>query len=104
MPTIVAALTLMALLKMAHVEMPRWHLAVWYGALITLVLGGQLPRLQVALNGFGSFLAAWLYFKLLERTDTSATRAEHYLVLVIGFTLLIGSRFWLDIQRYGITF
>lgn len=58
MPTLVAALTLSALLKMAHVDLPRWHLAFWFGLLVALAL-------QAILNGAGSFLDAWLYFVLL---------------------------------------
>jgi len=103
-PTLIAALTLVGLLKMAHVEMPRWHLALWFAVLVTLALGGAMTRWQAALNGAGSFLAAWLFFTLLERTDNTADRATHYLVLVAGFLLLLGSRFWLDIAVYGIGF
>ena len=40
MPTLVAALTLSALLKMAHVDLPRWHLAFWFGLLVALALFG----------------------------------------------------------------
>ncbi len=58
MPTLVAALTLSALLKMAHVDLPRWHLAVWFGLLVALALFGSMPRTQAVLNGAGSFLAA----------------------------------------------
>ena len=34
MPTLVAVLTLVALLKLANVDMPRWHLAFWFGVLV----------------------------------------------------------------------
>ncbi len=30
MPTLVAVLTLAALLKLSNVDMPRWHLAFWF--------------------------------------------------------------------------
>ena len=42
MPTLLAALTLAALLKVAHVEMPRWHLAFWYAVLVSLA--SMVPR------------------------------------------------------------
>ncbi|AFU45218.1 hypothetical protein C380_07555 [Acidovorax sp. KKS102] len=97
MPTLVAALTLSALLKMAHVDLPRWHLAFWFGLLVALAL-------QAILNGAGSFLAAWLYFVLLERTDNRQDRALHWLILIGGFFLLIASRLYIDIRVYGISF
>ena len=105
MPTLVAALTLSALLKMAHVDLPRWHLAFWFGLLVALSLFGvwghaaHAGRPQRA----GSFLAAWLYFVLLERTDNRQDRALHWLILIGGFVLLIASRFYLDIRVYGIS-
>jgi len=102
-PTVVAALTLAALLKMAHVGMPRWHLAFWFAVLVTLALGGQLGWWQTMVNGLGSFFAAWLYFELLERTDNRIDRVLHWLILIGGYLLLLGSRFWIDIQIYGIS-
>ena len=50
MPTLVAALTLSALLKMAHVDLPRWHLAFWFGLLVALALFGSMPRTQAVLH------------------------------------------------------
>lgn len=102
MPTLVAALTLAALLKMAHVDMPRWHLAFWYAVLVAAALNGALPRWHLLANGVGSFLAAWLYFSLLQHTDNRTDRALHWLVLVVGFVALLGSRFWLDVRQYTI--
>ncbi len=55
MPTLVAALTLSALLKMAHVDLPRWHLAFWFGLLVALALFGSMPRTQAVLNGRAAF-------------------------------------------------
>ena len=52
----------------------------------------------------GSFLAAWLYFVLLERTDNRQARALHWLILIGGFFLLIASRLYIDIRVYGISF
>ena len=104
MPTLVAALTLSALLKMAHVDLPRWHLAFWFGLLVALALFGSMPRMQAILNGAGSFLAALLYFVLLERTDNRQDRALHWLILIGGFFLLIASRLYIDIRVYGISF
>lgn len=102
MPTLVAALTLAALLKMAHVDMPRWHLAFWFAVLVTLTLSGAMPRAHVFANGAGSFAAAWLYFVLLDRTDHVGGQGLHALVLLGGLVLLLGSRLWLDLRVYGI--
>lgn len=102
MPTLVAALTLVALLKMAHVSMPRWHLAFWFAVLVSLALSGGLTHRHLAANGVASFLAAWLYFALLDQTDNVADRALHWLVLVAGFVVLLGSRLWLDLRYYRI--
>ncbi|MBL7087212.1 response regulator [Acidovorax sp.] len=104
MPTLVAALTLSALLKMAHVDLPRWHLAFWFGLLVALALFGSMSRTQAILNGVVSFVAAWLYFVLLEYTDTRQDRALHWLILIGGFFLLIASRLYIDIRVYGISF
>lgn len=102
MPTLVAALTLAALLKMAHVDLPRWQLAFWFAVLVMAALNGAMSRGHLVANGLGSFLAAWLYFSLLERTDNVTDRALHWLVLVVGFVALLGSRFWLDVRQYTI--
>ena len=104
MPTLVAALTLSALLKMAHIGMPRWHLAFWFGLLVALALFGSMPRTQALLNGAGSFGAAWLYFALLDHTDNTQDRVLHWLILIGGFFLLIASRLYIDIRVYGISF
>lgn len=104
MPTLVAALTLSALLRMAHVDMPRWHLASAFALLVTLTLRGSMPWGATFANGVGSFLAAWLYFALLERTDNRKDRVAHWATLVGGYLALIGSRFYLDIRVYGISF
>lgn len=100
MSTLVAALTLVALLKMAHVEMPRWHLAFVFALLVTLAARGSMPPAHLVVNSLGSFGAAWLYFAWLDRTDTRPDRALHWLILVGGFVLLIASRLWLDIRVY----
>ena len=104
MPTLVAALTLVAVLKMAHVEMPRWHLAFWFAALVSLALTAYLPWWDLLLNGAGSFLAAWLFFVLLDRTDNRAQRELHWLILIGGFAGLLASRFLIDIRVYGVSF
>ncbi|MBU1351489.1 MAG: response regulator [Gammaproteobacteria bacterium] len=104
MPTLVAALTLVALLKLSMVDLPRWHLAFWFCVLVTLALFGSMPRSQAILNGVGSFAAAWLYFVLLDHTDNTQDRALHWLILIGGFVLLIASRLYIDIRVYGISF
>ena len=104
MPTVVAALALAGLLRLAHIEMPRWHLAFWFAMLVGVALAGSLSRFQLLLNTGGSFLAAWAYFAALDKTDNYEGRPLHYLILVFGMAALIGSRLWLDIRAYGIGF
>jgi hypothetical protein len=101
-PTLVAALTLAALLRLAQVEMPRWHLAFWFALLVAAALAGSMSRAHLALNAAGSFLASWAYFVALDRTDGVGSRALHYLILVFGMMGLIASRLWLDLREYGI--
>jgi len=99
---LVAALTLAALLKLSMLELPRWHLAFWYGGITIAVLLQSMPVSQALANGGGSFFAAWLYFLLLYRTDNVRDRSLHWLVLVSGFLALIAARFYIDIRAYGI--
>jgi hypothetical protein len=101
-PTLIATFALVGLLRFAHVELPRWHLAFWFAVLVVLALFASLGWWQLALNGAGSFLAAWAYFGALDATDNVEYRALHYVVLFFGLLALIGSRFWLDIRHYGI--
>jgi hypothetical protein len=58
----------------------------------------------VLLNGAASFLASWLYFVLLDRTDNRAQRELHWLILIGGFVGLLASRFLIDIRVYGVSF
>jgi len=55
------------------------------------------------LDDAASFLAAWLYFELLDRTDNRAQRKLHWLILIAGFCGLTASRL-IDIRVYGVTF
>ncbi len=102
MPTLIATFALVGLLRFAHVEMPRWHLAFWFAVLVVLALFASLGWRQLMLNGAGSFLAAWAYFSALEATDSVEHRVPHYFILFFGMLALIGSRFWLDLRHYGI--
>lgn len=95
-------LTLVALLRISHVLMPRWHLAIWYGGVSALVLRGMMAFGPLVVNVVCSFLGAWLYFVLLDQTDNVTDRALHWLILVGGFVVLIASRFYIDIKIYGI--
>jgi hypothetical protein len=96
MPTLIAALTLAGLLKIAHLGVPSWHLAFWFAALVFAALLQMIPWPK------GSFLAAWLYFWLLDRTDNVTDRATHWLVLIAGLVILIGSRLWIDVKVYQV--
>jgi hypothetical protein len=102
MPTLIAALALSGLLKIAHLGIPLWHLAFFYSALVMAALFQVMPLMHALLNGAGTFLASWLYFWLLDYTDVVTNRFPHYFVLVVGMLLLLGSRFWIDIRIYGV--
>jgi hypothetical protein len=102
MPTLIAALTLSGLLKIAHLGIPAWHLAFWYAVLVTATLFQAMSTGHAFLNGLGSFLAAWAYFYLLDATDTVTDRFLHYFVLVLGMAALIGSRLFIDVKYYQI--
>lgn len=105
MPTLVAVLTLAALLKLSNVDMPRWHLAFWFGVLVGAALMGHMPRLHAVGHGLLSFIQAWvLYFVLLDRTDNRLDRVWHWLILIGGFGLIIMARMLIDIRAYGISF
>jgi hypothetical protein len=102
MPTLIAALTLSGLLKIAHLGIPPWHLAFWYAVLVTVTLFQVMSTGHALLNGASSFLAAWAYFYLLDATDSVTDRFPHYFVLVVGMVALIGSRFYIDVKYYQI--
>ncbi len=104
MPTLIAALCLAALLKMSHVDLPRWHLAFWFTALVGIALRAFLPWWDVVLNSVAHFLGAWLYFGLLDHTDNREQRELHWLILLGGFVLLLASRFLIDVRIYGVGF
>ena len=97
MPTLVAVLTLVALLKLSNVDMPRWHLAFWFGVLVGAALMGHMPRLHAVGHGLLSFV-------LLDRTDNRLDRVWHWLILIGGFGLIIMARMLIDIRAYGISF
>ncbi len=102
MPTLVAALTLAGLLKIAHLGIPHWHLAFWYAALVMAALFQTIPFTHALLNGAGMFLAAWLYFWLLDYTDVVTNRVPHYAVLLVGMGVQLMARFWIDVKFYMI--
>lgn len=84
--------------------MPRWHLAFWYAVPVGIALRGHLSWWDVLLNTAMSFLTAWLYFVLLDRTDNRAQRELHWLILIGGFAGLLASRFLIDVRVYGVSF
>jgi hypothetical protein len=102
MPTLIAALMLAGLLKIAHLGVPPWHLAFWFAVLVTAALFQVMPTRDAWLHGAGMFLGAWLYFWLLDRTDGVVDRWRHYFVLVLGMLALLGARFYIDVKYYQI--
>ncbi len=104
MPTVIATFALTGLLRFAHVEMPRWHLAFFFALLVGVALFPNLGWASWALNVGGSFLASWAFFIVLDQTDNIERRAMHYLILFFGMVALIGTRLWLDLVHYQIMF
>ena len=100
MPTIVAALTLPALLRLNFVGTRAWELAFLYVVIVGLALLQQLTWGQWFANVTGMFLMAWAWFFALDVTDNIERRALHWLILFFGFLAMIGSRAYLDLVIY----
>ena len=99
-PTIVAALTLPALLRLNFVGIRAWELAFLYVVIVGLALLQQLTWGQWFANVTGMFLMAWAWFFALDMTDNIERRALHWLILFFGFLVMIGSRAYLDLVIY----
>ena len=83
MPTLVAALTLSALLKMAHVDLPRWHLAFWFACWSHWPVRVHAAHAVPSSTGGAAFWPRGSTL-LLERTDNRQDRALHWLILIGG--------------------
>lgn len=103
MPTLVMALTLVAMLKMADVDFPRWHLAFGVALMVGLALLSHLSRMQALGQGLLTFGGAWLYFVALDRTNNRLDRWLHWLILVMGMVALLGTRLYIDVRVYGVS-
>jgi hypothetical protein len=103
-PTLVIALTLVSLVRLGHLDYKPWELALLLALIAGVVLWGSLTPTQWALN-IGLMYAAvtaWLWG--LQATDHIGGQALHWLLLIGGFVLLVGSRLYLDMIVYGIGF
>ena len=100
MPTIVAAMTLAALLRLSFIGIRAWELACLYMVMMGLVLLPQLSWLQWFANVIGMFLMAWAWFFALEYTDNLERKPLHWLILFFGFLTMIGLRAYLDLIVY----
>ncbi len=100
MPTIVAAMTLAALLKLSFVGTRAWELAFLYVVMVGFTLWPQLSWAQWLANVAGMFLMAWAWFIALDATDNIERKPLHWLILFFGFLALIGSRAYLDLIVY----
>ena len=100
MPTIVAAMTLAALLRLSFVGTRAWELAFLYVVMVGLVLLQQLSWLHWFANVAGMFAMAWAWFAALDYTDNIERRPLHWLILFFGFLAMIGSRAYLDLIVY----
>lgn len=100
MPTVVAALSLAALLRLSFVGTRAWELAFLYVVVVGLVLLPQLPWGHWAANVAGMFALAWVWFAALDATDNIERRPLHWLILLVGYLAMIGSRAYLDLIVY----
>ena len=100
MPTIVAAMTLAALLRLSFVGTRAWELAFLYVVVVGLVLLAQLSWAHWFANVAGMFVMAWAWFGALDYTDNIERQPLHWLILYFGFLVMIGSRAYLDLIVY----
>lgn len=100
MPTVVAAMTLAALLRLSFVGTRAWELAFLYAVLVGLALLPLLPWGPWAVNVAGLFAMTWAWFAALDATDNIERRALHWLILFFGYLAMIGSRAYLDLIVY----
>ncbi len=104
MPTLVIALTLVSLLRLSSLGYKPWELALLLALIAGVVLWGSLTLAQWLLN-IGLLYAAttaWLWG--LQATDHIGGQGLHWLLLIGGFVLLVGSRLYLDLIVYVIGF
>lgn len=100
MPTVVAAMTLAALLRLSFVGVRAWELAFLYVVLVGLALWPQLAWQLWLANVVGMFVMAWGWFGALDATDNIEQRPLHWLILLFGYLALTGSRAYLDLVVY----
>ena len=100
MATIVAAMTLAALLRLSFVGTRAWELAFLYGVMVGLVLLPQLSWPHWFANVASMFVMAWAWFFALDWSDNLERKPLHWLILFFGFLALVGSRAYLDLIVY----
>lgn len=100
MPTVVAALSLAALLRLSFVGIRAWELAFLYTVVVGAALWIQLPVAAWTVNTAGLFVMAWAWFAALDATDNIERRPLHWLILFFGYLVMVGSRAWLDLIVY----
>lgn len=102
MPTVVTALTLVALVRLCGLGYKPLELALLLAVVVGGVLWAPLPAGQWALNIAGMYGAAAAWFWVLQATDAIGRQPLHWLLLVGGFVALIGARLYLDLIVYGV--
>lgn len=104
MPTLVIALSLVPLVRLGHLDHKPWELGLLLALIVGAVLWGSLTPAQWLLNIGLTYAAvtAWLWG--LQATDHIGGQPLHWLLLIAGFVLLVGSRLYLDMIVYGIGF
>lgn len=100
MPTVVAAMSIAALLRLSFVGTRAWELALVYSVLVGVALLPQLAWDHWWANVLGMFALAWAWFSALDFTDNIERRPLHWLILFFGYLAMVGSRAYLDLIVY----
>lgn len=102
MPSVVTALTLVALVRLCGLGYKPLELAALLAVIVGGVLWGPLGAAAWALNVAGMSAATAAWFWALQATDAIGRQALHWLLLIGGFVALIGTRLYLDLIVYGV--
>jgi hypothetical protein len=101
-PTLVIALTLVSLVRLCHLGYRPSELALLLIVIAGVVLWGSLTLSQWLLNIGLLYAATTAWLSGLQATDHIGGQGLHWLLLIGGLVLLIGSRLYLDLIVYGI--
>jgi hypothetical protein len=103
MPTLVAVLSLVLLIKLLWLGWKPWELALAYVAIVGVALAGSVGPRAWLLDLGASYAAVFAWLRLLDRSDAVGTQTLHWLLLIGGLLLLVASRLWIDLKIHGLS-